>query len=156
MGQVRQWNGVKQPETWILDIKYVVRNQTDVVEHRNGVNIRKIWVLDLKECIKIFQVVRLESYYSETFNQIHTDTSFRNRSGASTKWRKTFENMSFGPKVLDWASSLLKNKNRFWRQELVHWMHLDTGFASIKECLELLVNFMNKILIHKTFKTITC
>ena len=33
-------------------------------------------------------------------------------------------------------------------------MHLDTGFSSIKECLELLVNFMNKILIHKTFKAI--
>ena len=32
-------------------------------------------------------------------------------------------------------------------------MHLDTVFASIKECLELLVNFMNKIFIHKTFKT---
>ena len=35
-------------------------------------------------------------------------------------------------------------------------MHLDTGFSSIKECLELLVNFMNKILIHETFKTIIC
>ena len=84
MGQVRQQNGVKQPETRILDRKYVVRNQTDVVEHRNGVNIRKIWVLDLKECIKIFQVVRLESYYSETFNQMHADTSLCNKSGALT------------------------------------------------------------------------
>ena len=27
MGQVRERNGVKQPETRILDIKYVVRNQ---------------------------------------------------------------------------------------------------------------------------------
>jgi len=42
MGQVRQRNGVKQPEIRILDIKYVVRNQTDVVEHRNGVKIPKI------------------------------------------------------------------------------------------------------------------
>ena len=41
-GQVRQRNGVKQPEIQILDIKYVVRNQTDVVEHRNGVKIPKI------------------------------------------------------------------------------------------------------------------
>jgi hypothetical protein len=30
--------------------------------------------------------------------------------GASTKWRKTFENMSFGSKVVDWAYSLLENK----------------------------------------------
>src|SRR6185369_8171679 len=101
MGQVRQRNGVKPPKTRILDVKYVVRNQTDVVEHRNGVKIPKILVSDLKECIKIFQVVCLESYYSEIFNQMHTDTSFCNGSGASTKWCETFENMSFGPRVVD-------------------------------------------------------
>jgi len=42
MGQVRQRNGVKPPETRVLDIKYVVRNQTDVVDHRNGVKIPKM------------------------------------------------------------------------------------------------------------------
>ena len=42
MVQVRQRNGVKPPETRVLDVKYVVRNQTDVVEHRNGVKIHKI------------------------------------------------------------------------------------------------------------------
>ena len=26
-------NGVKPPETRVLDVKYVVRNQTDVLEH---------------------------------------------------------------------------------------------------------------------------
>ena len=79
-------------ETRVLDVKYVVRNQTDVLEHQNGVKIPKIWVLDLKECTEIFQVVCLESYYSETFNQMHVDTSFRNGSGASMKWRETTEN----------------------------------------------------------------
>ena len=97
----------------------MVRNQTDVVEHRNIVKIPKILVLVLKECIKIFQVVCLESYYSETFNQMHTDTSFRNGSGASMKWRETTENMSFVPKVVDWVGSLLENKKRFWRHKLV-------------------------------------
>ena len=99
--------------TRVLDVKYVVQNQTDIVEHRNGVKNPKICVLDLKECIKIFQVVCLESYYSETFNQIHADTSLRNESGASMKWHETFENMSFEPKVVDWACSLLENKKRF-------------------------------------------
>ena len=113
MGQVRQRNGVKPLETRVLDIKYVVRNQTDVLEHRNGVKLPQIWVLDLKECIKIFQVVCLESYYSETFNQMHVDTSFRNRSCASTKCRETFKYMSFEPKVVDLACSLLENKKRF-------------------------------------------
>ena len=42
MGLVWQRNGVKPPETQVLDIKYVVRNQTDVVEHRNGVKIPKL------------------------------------------------------------------------------------------------------------------
>ena len=42
MGQVRQRNIVKPLETQVLDVKYVVRNQTDVVEHRNGVKIPKI------------------------------------------------------------------------------------------------------------------
>ena len=119
MGQVRQRNGVKPPETRVLDEKYMVRNQTDIIEHRNGLKIPKIWVLDLKECIEIFQVVCLESYYSETFNQMHVDTSFRNGSDALTKWRETTKNMSFGPKVVDWAGSLLENKKQFWRHKLV-------------------------------------
>ena len=42
MVQVRQRNGVKPPERRVLDVKYVVQNQTDVVEHRNGVKIPKI------------------------------------------------------------------------------------------------------------------
>ena len=44
---------------------------------------------------------------------MHANTSFRNGSGASMKWHETFENMSFGPKVVDWARSLLENKKRF-------------------------------------------
>ena len=120
---------MKLPKTRVLDIKDVVRNQIDILEHRNGVKIPKILVLDLKECIEIFHVVCLESCYSETFNQMHPDTSFRNGSGASTKWRETTENMSFGPKVADWACLLLENKKWFWRHKLVHLMHFDTGFC---------------------------
>jgi len=119
MGQAQQRNGVKPPETWVLDVKYVVRNKTDFLEHRNGVKIPKMWVLDQKECIEIFQVVCLGSYYSEIFNQMHADTSSRNGSGASTKWRETTKNMSFGSKVVDWACLLLENKKRFGRHKLV-------------------------------------
>ena len=107
MGQVWHRNGMKPPKTCVLDIKYVVRNQKDVLEHQNGVKIPKMWVLDLKECIEIFQIVCLESYCSETFNQMHADTSSRNGLGATMKWHETTENMSFGPKVVDWACSLL-------------------------------------------------
>ena len=44
---------------------------------------------------------------------MHANTSFRNGSGVSTKLRETFENMSFGPKVADWACSVLENKKWF-------------------------------------------
>ena len=50
---------------------------------------------------------------------MHADTSFRNGSGASMKWRETTENMIFGPKVVDWACSLLENKKWFWMYKLV-------------------------------------
>ena len=92
--------------------KMVNTSGSYIVEHWNGVKIPKMWVLDLKECIEIFQAVCLESYYSETFNQIHANTSFRKGSGALTKWRETFKNMSFEPKVVDLACSLLENKKQ--------------------------------------------
>ena len=41
MAQVRQRNGMKLPETRVLDVKYVVRNQTDILEHRNDVKYPK-------------------------------------------------------------------------------------------------------------------
>ena len=78
---------MKPPKTRVLDINDVVRNQIDVLEHRNGVKIPKILVLDLKKCVEIFHVVCLESYYSETFNQMQPDTvsvmgRVRRRNGA--------------------------------------------------------------------------
>ena len=39
-------------------------------------------------------------------------TRFRNLSRAATKLRETTQNMSFGPKEVDWASSLLEFKKR--------------------------------------------
>ena len=42
MGQVRLRNGVKPLETRVLDVKYVVQNQMDVLEHQNGVQIPKM------------------------------------------------------------------------------------------------------------------
>ena len=72
-GAAMKWRETTQ--TRVLDINDVVRNQIDILEHRNGVKIPKILVLDLKVCIEIFHVVCIESYYSETFNQMHPDTS---------------------------------------------------------------------------------
>ena len=123
MGQVGQWNGVKPPITRVLDVKYVVRNQTDILEHRNDVQIPKMWVLDLKECIEIFHVVCLESYCSEKKQHsikctpILVSATGRVRRQNGAKPSKTWV---LDLKVVDWACSLLKSKKRFWRQKLMH------------------------------------
>ena len=62
---------------------------------------------------------------------MYADTSFCNGSSASTKWRETFENMSFEPNVVDWACLLLENKKRFYRHKLVYKMCLDTSFCNV-------------------------
>ena len=156
MGQVRQWNGVKPPETRVLEVKYVVRNQRDVVEHRNGVQNTQNVTFGPKEVHWNLSSSMSRVYSSETFNQMHADTSFRNGSGASIKLRETFKNMSFGPKVVDWAFLLQKKRNGSRGINSCIKSSSILVFASIKECLELLVNFMNKILFHKNFKTIIC
>ena len=39
------------------------------------------------------------------------------------KWREAIHNMSFGPKGVDWACSLRKNKKHFWKHKVVHCVH---------------------------------
>ena len=38
------------------------------------------------------------------------DTNFRSGSGATKKWRKTIQNMSFRPELVDWACLLQKKQ----------------------------------------------
>ena len=61
---------------------------------------------------------------------MHHDTLFRNGSRAATKWRETMPNMSFEPKVVDWACSLQKNKKWFRQNKLIPCIHPDTRFRN--------------------------
>ena len=61
---------------------------------------------------------------------MHPDTRIRNGSRAATKWRQTTPNMCFGPKVVDWASSLRKNKKWLRGHKLMTYMHPDTRFRN--------------------------
>jgi flagellar biosynthesis protein FliQ len=61
---------------------------------------------------------------------MHHDTRFWNGWRAATKLRETTPNMSFGPKVVDWACSLRKTKKWFWWQKLVLSMHPDYRFRN--------------------------
>jgi hypothetical protein len=49
---------------------------------------------------------------------MHPNTRFRKGWRAATKLLKTTPNMSFGPKVVDWACLLRKSKKRFRWQKL--------------------------------------
>jgi hypothetical protein len=54
---------------------------------------------------------------------MHPDNRFQNGCRAETKLRETTPNMSFGPKVVDWACLLRKTKKWFRWQKLVLCMH---------------------------------
>jgi hypothetical protein len=58
------------------------------------------------------------------------DTCFRNGWCATTKLRETTPNMSFGPKVVNWACSLRKTKKWFRWQKHVLCMHPDNRFQN--------------------------
>jgi hypothetical protein len=70
---------------------------------------------------------------------MHLNTRFRNVWRAATKLCETTPNMSFEPKVVDWACSLPKMMKWFRWQNLVLEMHPDTRFrngwcAAMKLC----------------------
>ena len=44
----------------------------------------------------------------------------------ATKSRETTQKLSFGPKEVDWASSLRKNKKQLRKHKVVHFMHPET------------------------------
>jgi hypothetical protein len=58
------------------------------------------------------------------------NTRYRNGWRAATKLLETIPNMSFGPKVVDWACSLRKMKKRFLWQKLMLCMQPDTRFRT--------------------------
>jgi hypothetical protein len=61
---------------------------------------------------------------------MHPDTHFRNGWRVAMKLRETTPNMSFGPKVVDWACSLWKTKKWFRWQKLVLVCSPDTRFRN--------------------------
>ena len=61
---------------------------------------------------------------------IHQNARFPIGSCAATKWRKSTPNMSFGPKVVDWACSLRKKKKWFRWHKLMPCIHPDARFPN--------------------------
>ena len=44
----------------------------------------------------------------------------------ATESRETTQKLSFGPKQVDWACSLRKNKTQLWKHKVVHFMQPKT------------------------------
>src|SRR6185312_8539425 len=57
---------------------------------------------------------------------MHPKTRSHNGYLQATESRETTQKLSFGPKEVDWASSLRKNKMQLRKQKVVHFMHPKT------------------------------
>src|SRR6185437_14984957 len=57
---------------------------------------------------------------------MHPKTRSHNLYLSATESRETTQKLSFGPKEVDWACSLRKNKTQLRKQKVVHCMHPKT------------------------------
>src|SRR4029079_5550617 len=57
---------------------------------------------------------------------MHHKTRSDNGYLQATESRETTQKLSFGPKEVDWASSLRKNNTQLWKHKAVHFMHPTT------------------------------
>ena len=83
------------------------------------------WACSLRKTKKRFQRDKL--VHSMLF-----DTRLCDESRAATEWCEAIQNMSLGPKLVDWACSLRKTKKRFERQKLMHSMLFDARLCNEK------------------------
>src|SRR6185437_8037414 len=59
-------------------------------------------------------------------HSMHPKTRSHNGYLPATESRETTQKLSFGPKEVDWASSLRKNKTQLRKHKVVHFMHPKT------------------------------
>src|SRR6185295_9795186 len=57
---------------------------------------------------------------------LHPKTRSHNRYHLATESCETTQKLSFGPKEVDWACSLQKNKTQLQKHKVVHFMHPKT------------------------------
>ena len=87
-------------------------------QHQNRTKPPKTWVLGQKKWIGHVRRERTRNTFGSTKSCFvcSPNTRFRRES------HETTQNMSFGPKGVDWACSLPKNKKHFWKHKVVHCM----------------------------------
>src|SRR6185312_13516615 len=100
---------------------------TGTSRHRNRAKPPKNLVLGLKNW---FGQVRCENKTQLRKHQVvhfmHPKTRSHNLYHPATESRDTTQKLSFGPKEMDWACSLRKNKTQLRMHKVVHCMHPKT------------------------------
>src|SRR6185436_1684273 len=96
----RQWNHTKPPRNLILGLKK--------------------WIGHVR-CEKKTQLRK-----HKVVHFIHSITRSHNGYLPETESRETTQKLSFGPKEVDWACSLRKNKTQLRKHKVVHCMHPKT------------------------------
>src|SRR6185312_2554768 len=105
-GTSRQWNHVKAPKKlsfgpkeldWACSLR---KNKTQLRKHK------------VVHCM-------------------HPKTRSHNGYLPGTESRETTQKLSFGPKEVEWASSLRKNKTPLWKHKVVHFMHPKTRYHNL-------------------------
>src|SRR6185312_8492865 len=99
-GTSRQWNRAKPPRNLVLGLK----NWIGQVRCENKTQPRKHKVLHF----------------------MHPKTRYNNLYLPATESRETTQKHCFGPKEVDWACSLRKNKTQLRKHKVVHCMHPKT------------------------------
>src|SRR6185437_8007244 len=62
---------------------------------------------------------------------MHPNTRSHNGYLPATESRETTQKLSIGPKEVDWACSLRKNKKQLRKHKLVHFMHPKTRYHNL-------------------------
>src|SRR6185437_9726722 len=91
---------------------------------RNRTKPQRNLVLGLKKWIghvRCEKKTQLRKYKVVHF--MHPKTCSHNGYLPATESRETTQKLSFGPKEVDWACSLRKNKTQFPKHKVVHCMH---------------------------------
>ena len=99
-GTSRQRNRAKPPRNLVLGLKKWIRH----VRCEKKTKLRKHKVVHF----------------------MHPKTRSHNGYLPATESRETTQKLNFGPKELDWACSLRKNKTQLRKHKVVHFMHPKT------------------------------
>ena len=95
---------------------------TGTSRQRNRAKPHRNLVLGLKKWIGHVRCEKTRRNFGRVVHCMHPKTRSHNGYLPATESRETAQKLSFGPKDVDWASSLRKNKTQLRKHKVVHCM----------------------------------